>query len=347
MPKPLHIAITADPEIPVPPQHYGGIERIIDLLINGLTEQGHQVSLFAHPGSETPAKLYPFPGKSSRSKTDIIQNSWLINKTAFLEKFDLIHSFGRLMYLLPQLPLSIPKLMTYQREPTLGQIKQATRLAKKGTLAFTGCSHYISSQIEPYAPSYTVYNGVDTTLYSFQETVSADAPLVFLGRIEPIKGTHTAIEVAQQTNKKLIIAGNISPGYQEYFEEKVKPFLNDHIQYIGPVNDQQKNELLGASSALLMPIHWNEPFGIVMAEAMACGTPVVGFKRGAVKEIIIDGVNGYSCDTTDEMTRHVSMIGKLDRRRVRQNAEDRFSAPVIVEQYLSIYYKFTSDALSF
>jgi glycosyltransferase involved in cell wall biosynthesis len=335
--KPLNIAITADPELPVPPLLYGGIERIIDMLIKGYTGKGHNVALFAHEDSVTGAKLYAYKGKSSRSKSDFIKNSWLINKTIFSEGFDIVHSFGRLAYLLPQLPFRIPKLMSYQREPTLAQIKTAIKLAYPGSLAFTGCSDYISKQINPYAPSFTVYNGVPFDTYTFKEYVKEDAPLVFLGRIEPIKGTHIAIEVAKETGRKLIIAGNIPGEYSDYFTNEIEPFLNDQIQYVGAVDDKKKNELLGKAAAFLMPIEWNEPFGIVMAEALACGTPVIGFNRGSVPEIVKHGINGFLCSTINEMADCVNRIQEIDRIEVRRDAGIRFSSEVIVDQYLKIY----------
>lgn len=337
--KKLKIALIADPELPVPPLLYGGIERIIDMLIEGYVEQGHEVSLFAHPDSNTKAKLFPFSGKTSHRLTDIIKNTLIINKELFRENYDIVHSFGRLLYLLPQFPLNIPKLMSYQREPTISQIKQANKIAKRDTLAFTGCSAYISNQIVPYAPAYPIFNGVSLSVYDFKEKVSSDASLVFLGRIEPIKGTHIAIQAAKKTGKKLVIAGNIPLEYQSYFDAQIKPELNERITYIGAVNDKQKSVLLGDALAFLMPIEWNEPFGIVMAEAMACGTPVIGFNRGSVPEVVIDGYNGYRCDTIEQMIEFVLKIENIDRKQVRKDAEERFSSKVIIDQYLNLYQK--------
>ncbi|MBB6235500.1 glycosyltransferase involved in cell wall biosynthesis [Pedobacter sp. AK013] len=335
--KPLKIALIADPELPVPPLLYGGIERIIDMLIEGYVNLGHEVSLFAHSDSKTKAKLFPYRGKTSHRKTDIVKNAFLINKELYNGNYDIVHSFGRLLYLLPQLPLKIPKLMSYQREPSISQIKKAAKIAKKNTLAFTGCSAYISNQITPHAPAYPIFNGVDLSIYNFKEAAPTDAPLVFLGRIEPIKGTHIAIEVAKRTGKKLIIAGNIPSKYQGYFDTQIKPELSEQITYIGPVNDTQKNDLLGKASAFLMPIEWNEPFGIVMAEAMACGTPVIGFNRGSVPEIIINGKNGYQCTNCDQMIDYVKKIHEISRKDVRKDAEQRFSSEVIIQQYINLY----------
>lgn len=342
----LKIAVIADPELPVPPLFYGGIERIIAMLVEGYISQGHHVTLFAHSDSVTDAILFPYKGKSSSGKIDTIKNSFLINRELLTNAYDVVHSFGRLIYLLPQMPSRIPKLMSYQREPTIAQVKKAIRLAKNNTLAFTGCSEYISKQIAPYAPSFSIFNGVDLKKYNFKAEVEIDAPLVFLGRIEPIKGAHIAIEVAKQANKKLIIAGNIPSEYRTYFDTQIKPQLDEQITYVGAVNDSQKNELLGNALGFLMPIEWNEPFGIVMAEAMACGTPVVGFNRGSVPEVIIHGQNGFICNTIEQMIDYINQINTLDRNMVRKDAEKRFSKDVIVNQYLNLYYKMINEGIN-
>lgn len=331
----MRIAITADPFIPVPPENYGGIERMIDFLIKGLVERGHELILVAHPQSTAKTRLLPF--KEQRpGLTGHLSNMGTI---AQLRHFapDIIHSFSRLTYLLPFFYSSTPKLMSYQREPTLPQIKKAVALAKKNSLSFTGCSNYISNQIKPLASCYTVYNGVDLDKYSFSGKVDDDAPLVFLGRVEPIKGIKTAVNVACATGRKLIIAGNVPPEYQQYFDSEIKPSLNAQINYMGPVNDMEKNQLLGKSAALLMPIDWNEPFGIVMIEAMACGTPVLAFDRGSVPEVVRHGKNGFRCNTEDQMVALVSSINQIDRRGVREDVEKRFSSEVIVEAYLEVY----------
>ncbi len=331
----MKILITADPFIPVPPILYGGIERIIDMLIREYIGRGHELTLIAHPDSEPHTSCRFIPYQSD--KDNVIRSMLLITKTYMKHRFDVIHSFSRLAYLFPLLPVSVPKIMSYQREPTVSQIVKANRLAKKNSLAFTGCSNYISNQIQKHAKAYTVYNGVPMETYNLNTHVPPDAPLIFLGRIEEIKGTHIAIEVAKRTNSKLIIAGNITSDNQHYFDTKVQPFLNDQIKYIGPVNDLEKNKLLQQAKAFLMPILWDEPFGIVMAEAMACGTPVIGFRRGSVPEVVQHGETGFVCDTLDEMISLTGMVRKISRTFVRQQAELRFSSQVIAEKYLKIY----------
>jgi glycosyltransferase involved in cell wall biosynthesis len=339
----MRIAVTADPFIPVPPINYGGIERIIHFLVEGLAKRGHEVVLIAHAESKVNVPLIQYP-PLKESIAGHIKNALTINRLKAW-KPEVIHSFSRLAYLLPFFGSRVPKLMSYQREPTIPQIKKVVSFFKKDTIAFTGCSAYISDQIKPYAPSYAIFNGIDLNIYTFQALVERDAPLVFLGRIEPVKGTHIAIEVAQRTKKPLIIAGNIPKEHQAYFDQKVKPHLDEKIQYIGPVNDAQKNDLLGKASAFLMPIEWNEPFGIVMAEAMACGTPVIGLKRGAVHEVVIDGWNGFACNTVDELIQAVDNVSAIDRRKVREDAEKRFSAEVIIDQYESLYKALTINKI--
>ncbi len=341
----MKIVITTDAEIPIPPLLYGGIERIIDMLIAQYTKKGHEVILFANEDSVTSAQLIPYPSKSSTGIKNILKNMLTVSKLLTdkeIQHVDVVHSFGRLAYLTPILPTSIPILMSYQREPTLSQIKKALRISKKNTLHFSGCSEYIAAQIRPYAPSYAVFNGVPIEIYDYRETVENDAPLVFLGRIEHIKGTHIAIEVAQKTGRKLIIAGNIPKEDKQtnYFDSQIKPYLDDtQIVYVGAVNDIQKNKILGKAVAFLMPILWNEPFGIVMAEAMACGTPVIGFGRGSVPEVVKHGINGYICQTLQQMIETVKRIQNISRLEVRKDAENRFSADVISNQYLEIYKK--------
>ena len=331
----MRIAITADPLIPVPPENYGGIERIIDFLATGLVKRGHQVLLAAHPSSTVNVPLLPYKNTGANLADHLINMATIAKIKQF--KPDVLHSFSRLAYLTAFLRSSVPKIMSYQREPTLSQIIQAVKLAKKGSLSFTGCSNYISDKIKPYATSYTVYNGVDMSKYHFMAEVNPNAPLVFLGRIEPIKGIKTAITVAIASERKLIIAGNIPAEYQGYFGEEIGPLLSQDIEYIGSVNDLQKNELLGQCAALLMPIDWNEPFGIVMVEAMACGTPVIGFNKGSVPEVIEHGINGFRCDTQDEMIQLVQQVKNLDRAVVRREAEKRFSSEVIIDEYLRLY----------
>lgn len=333
----LRIAVTADPELPVPPKLYGGIERVVDLLVRGLVARGHDVTLIAHPDSSVPCRLVPYTGASSRSRRDLIANTARVTRTVLGGSHDLVHSFGRLAYLAPILPLSIPKLMTYQREVTPRSVRLGHALSR-GTLHFCAISDWMMQATKHLAQWHRVFNGVPMSVYDFVPAVPDDAPLVFLGRIEAIKGTHLAIEIARRSGRRLVIAGNIPTGHEAYFEQQVKPHVDgERISYIGPVDDAQKNALLGSAAAFLMPILWEEPFGIVMAEALACGTPVLGTRRGAVPEVVEDGVTGFVRDDVDALVGCVPHIERLSRAACRRDAEQRFSDHAVVDAYLAVY----------
>jgi glycosyltransferase involved in cell wall biosynthesis len=344
----LQIAITVDPELPVPPDEYGGIERVVSLLVNELSQRGHEVTLFAHRNSTAGCAIVRYPGLSSNSPWDTIRNTGLITSTALRRRFDLIHSFGRLGYLTPIMPLRIPKIMSYQRQISRRSVVCAAALSR-GSLQFTACSDHMMRGLESLARWHVVYNGVSSTLYSPEYSVPDDAPLMFLGRIEHIKGAHIAIDVARRTGRRLIIAGNLPPGeqYQSYFDRKIRPHVDGQIvTYVGPVNDTQKAALLSRSAALLMPILWEEPFGIVMAEALACGTPVIGLRRGSVPEVVQDGVNGFSCHCEHEMVAAVHAIHRISRGDCRRTMEQRFSGSVMAEGYLRVYRAVLGDSAS-
>ena len=162
---------------------------------------------------------------------------------------------------------------------------------------------------------------------------------MFLSRLDKIKGCHNAIALAKKTGRKLIIAGNISHVKEEqtYFETEIKPHVDGNkIQYVGPLNDEEKNEYLGKCAALLMLIEWDEPFGMVMAEAMACGTPVIGFKRGSVPEVVEEGITGFVIDTLEEAIVAVKKIPIIDRSRCRERALGRFNVDIIAKDYLDL-----------
>ncbi len=333
----MKILITCDPEIPVPPGLYGGIERIVEVLVNTYVQEGHDVTLCANSNSKVPCKLIGWKGHKSQDIKDTIKNALQLTSLVTKEKFDIVHSFSRLAYMMPIMPFGIQKIMSYQREPSQKQVSRAVAISKKGSMVFTGCSDYITARLKPIAEAYTIYNCVPIEKYNLTISVDEDAPLIFLGRLEEVKGTHIAVEVARLTGKRLIIAGNIPQGKEAYFEQKVKPYLNDRIIYIGPINDVQKNDILGNALAFLMPIQWNEPFGIVMAEAMACGTPVIGFPFGSVPEVVQDGVNGYVCNDISDMVNAVNNSYKLDRKIIRKIAEEKFSNTKVTGDYLSLY----------
>ncbi|MFT3722181.1 MAG: glycosyltransferase [Hyphomonadaceae bacterium] len=333
----MRIALTADPELPVPPKLYGGIERIIDLLAHGLVANGHDVTVFAHPDSATAGRLAAWPGRSSGSLIDTTRNSALLAEEALRKRFDIIHSFSRIAYLAPILALNIPKVMTYQRAISQRSVRWAHALSR-GTLSFTAISKWMMQHVSDSGTWDMIPNGVSLDVYGYQPVVTRDAPLVFLGRIEEIKGPHLAIEIARRLGRRLIIAGNIPEDKREWVQQHVLSGVDGQlVQYIGPVDDAQKNKLLGEASAFLMPILWDEPFGIVMAEAMACGTPILGLERGAVPEVVEDGTTGFVRKTVDELVIAAERLDTLDRSLCRKRVERLYSQHAIVEQYQALY----------
>lgn len=335
----LKIVLTADPEIPVPPIHYGGIERIVDMLAEGLAKRGHKVTLFAHPESKTSGKLIAWPGGTSRLPTDTLRNMARLSSFVANEQVDIIHSFSRLAYLTPLLPFALPKIMSYQREISPNTVQLAHRISR-ATLSFTAISHWMMQTVGYIGRWDMIPNGVPLDRYPFTSHVPPDAPLVFLGRIEEIKGPHLAIEIALRTGRNLIIAGNIPDEHRSWVETHVFPHVDGHqICYVGPVDDTQKSKLLGEAAAFLMPILWEEPFGIVMAEAMACGTPVLGLSRGAVPEVVQDGVTGFVRDRLDDLIALVSHVPALNRWSCRARVARLYSDTVVVDAYEALYFQ--------
>jgi glycosyltransferase involved in cell wall biosynthesis len=337
--RPLRIALTVDPELTVPPVLYGGIERVVDMLARNLTKRGHDVTLFAHPDSTCPVTLVPWPGCSSASGLDTLRNAAALARRSFTGCFDLVHSFSRIAYLAPILPLRIPKLMSYQREISQRTTGLATILAC-GSIVFSGISRRMIEFTPLAGQWHHVPNGVPLETFTFSEQAAPDAPLVFLGRVEEIKGPHLAIEIAHRTGRRLTIAGNVPDAHRDWFDAHIKPRIDGtQIRYLGAVDDVQKNALLGSAAALLMPILWEEPFGIVIAEAMACGTPVLGFRRGAVPEVVEHGVTGFVVDTLDELADAVAEIPNLSRTASRARVERLYSDQVVTDGYERLYAK--------
>lgn len=329
-----------DPGIMIPVKGYGGIERMIEMLAKKYLALGNEVHLLVTTGSKVEGCIVHDFGKEGFPPNKWDARKAILVTWLFLWKhrnqFDLVHNFGRLIYLLPVLNHPVKKVMSYQREITQRNVTFIAGLPNKN-IFFTGCSNDLVNRVKLNGKWKAIYNGCDFATYHLREQITTDAPLVFLGRIEKIKGCHTAIRVAKATGNNLLIAGNISalPEEKRYYETAIAPYIDgQQISYIGQVNDIQKNELLGSAKALLFPIEWAEPFGIVMVEAMACGTPVIAFNRGSVNEVIDEGVTGFKIDTENEMMEAVKMVNSLSRARCRQRAAERFDAGVIAKQYL-------------
>lgn len=339
----MKILLVMDPGILVPPKGYGGHERLVYMFAKEYARLGHEVHLLVTTGSVVEGcTVHPFgkegfPPKKGDARMAILK-AW-----KFLwqhrNQFDLIHNFGRLAYLLPVLNHPIKKIMTYGREISSRNIQLMNQLPNRN-LVYTGCSNNLISRVHAGGRWEAVYNAIPFQQYSVKPVVAVDAPLMFLGRIERIKGAHTAIAVAKSTGHRLILAGNVSPLADEraYFEQEIEPLIDgEQIQYVGAVNDEQKNHYLGQAKALLFPIEWNEPFGMVMTEAMACGTPVIGFGSGSVPEVVKEGVTGFVVSNKEAMIAAVEKLDTINRQQCRALAEAQFDVPVVAAHYLNLF----------
>jgi glycosyltransferase involved in cell wall biosynthesis len=230
--------------------------------------------------------------------------------------------------------------MSYGR-PTGGRQTRIAAFLGRRSLAFTGCSEFIANMGRKHGGAWhAIPNFVDTDAFKFSPIVTEDAPLVFLSRIESIKGVHIAIEVAKKTGRRLLIAGNHADDgdEQRFWLDVVKPQLGRNgVEYVGPVDDTDKIKLLGSAFAMIVPIQWDEPFGIVFAEALACGTPVISCPRGGLPEIVRNGIDGFLVTSVEEACKAVNSISNIDRNECRLRAETAFSSNVIVSRYEALY----------
>jgi glycosyltransferase involved in cell wall biosynthesis len=327
----------------VPPDHYGGIERVVADLADRLTALGHDVTLWAAPGSRVNGRVETYGREGEWTRWSNIRNT-LTLAGRFLRapgRFDVIHNFGRLAYLTPVFARDVAKVQTYMRTVDPANMSTARRLGAR-RLHYTAVSAAIAGTGRPGGGDWSViYNCAVPARYPFAgATDPATAPLVFLGRLDRIKGVHHAIAVAQRLQRRVIIAGNISPlaHEQAYFDRDVKPHIDGTlVTYLGPVGDAAKQALLGGAAAMLLPIEWEEPFPVVLPESMLCGTPLIAFRRGGVPEGIDHGRTGFLCDTVDEMTALVPRLPELDRAVVRAEAERRFSDRAVAGEYVRLY----------
>lgn len=340
----MKITLVSDPWIPVPPLHYGGIERVVHDLGQELAKRGHAVTLYAGPNSRSPGHLVVF------GRNDVRVNRWEAwRNTARLGwrlrwrvgESDVIHNFGRLAYLFAVARNPVAKVNTYMRRVHAPNIRATVRWGSRH-LIFTAVSDHIRRGGATGGGVWrTVYNGIDPDRYRFVPEVDGDrAPLVFLGRLERCKGAHTAIRVARATGRMLILAGNIShlAEEKEYYAREIRPQVDGaEVRYVGVVDDEGKNRLLGSAAAVLFPIEWEEPFPVVLPESLACGTPLLAFARGGVPEGIEHGRTGFLSETAEEMIEQVKRIPTLSRRACREAAEGRFSIRAITDGYLRVY----------
>jgi glycosyltransferase involved in cell wall biosynthesis len=340
----MRILLTADPELPVPPVNYGGIERIVDALARALAASGHEIGLMANTASTCAVKSrFAWPAPDSRGAVNTVRNALALRRSVRSFQPDVLHSFSRLAYLGPLLPSNVPKIMSYQRHTGGRQIAWAARMASD-SLRFTGCSEYIAAMGRRAGGTWhAIPNFVELEKFDYVPRVPPDAPLVFLSRVESIKGADLAIAIARAAGRRLMIAGNHARSGPErvFWDRAIAPAIGrDGIDYCGPVDDAQKNSLLGRAAALVVPIQWDEPFGIVFAEALAAGTPIISCARGALPEIVRPGVTGYFIQTAADGVDAVRRLDQLDRAACRRDAAERFSVGPCAARYLEVYRMF-------
>jgi glycosyltransferase involved in cell wall biosynthesis len=325
----------------VPPRHYGPWERVVSLLTEGLVERGVDVTLFATADSVTAARLQAVCPRPLSEDPSLDPKVWeslhIANAFEHAGGFDLVHNhfdFLPLTYCgLVATPLVTtihgfssdrirPVYKRYDRRTSYVSISDADRDPELSYLA-------------------TVYHGID--LAEFTPVERPGRGLAFLGRIHPDKGVAEAIAIAREVELPLVIAGIVHD--REYFDREVSPYLDgDRVRYVGSLGPRDRDELLGGALALLHPVRFAEPFGLAMIEAMACGTPVIGFRRGAVPEVIDDGVTGFVVDDVAGGVEAVRRAAGLDRRLVRARVAERFSRDRMVDDYIGVYERVLAKA---
>ncbi|KAB2906516.1 MAG: glycosyltransferase family 4 protein [Kofleriaceae bacterium] len=327
----------------VPPNAYGGTERIVSYLTEGLVARGHDVTLFASGDSETAARLVPGCERALRGTE--LEPYWVHYHTCMLDEvcarsadFDLIHFHCDTLQLPLARRLATPSVTTTHGRLDIPAIAHCLR-------HFAGHAYVAISEDQrgsrpELAWRGTVHHGLPHDLHT-----AVEAPgeyLAFLGRMSAEKGCLFAVEIARRAGMNVRFAGKLDQNERPYWGQHVLPlFERGEVEYIGEIGGAAKDRFLGGARALLFPIDWPEPFGLVMIEAMACGTPVIAFRRGAVPEVIEDGVTGFIVDDVAGAAAAVARLGELDRRTIRQRFEARFTVDLMIDKYVMLYRELT------
>lgn len=335
----MKIAILSPIAWRTPPVKYGPWEQVASNIAEGLVKTGIDVTLFATGNSSTKGKLEYVSETAYAEDTDLDPKVWeclhISNLMEQAKDFDLIHNHFDFLPLSYSRLIKTPMLTTihgFSSPKILEVYKKYNRTSFYVSISDSDRSSELS-----YAA--TVYNGINTSAFTFQP--EPKEYLLFFGRIHPEKGTHEAIQIAKQSGRTLIISGLIQ--HQEYFDTKVKPFINNNdIIYAGNSGSEERDKLMGAAYALLHPISFKEPFGLSVAEAMMCGTPVIAFNLGSMPELIFDGKTGFLVNTIDEAVEAVKNTMSIDRKYCHEWAFSKFSREKMTEKYLEVYQKILS-----
>lgn len=336
----MRIAQVAPPWVAVPPKGYGGIEWVVALLADGLVERGHDVTLFATGDSRTKARLeYVFetaPGPA------FINSVWHETVHSMLvhgdpERFDVLHHHAPWTGLVAALLHEVPVVHTLHGPFTPDMRQLYSYVAER--VWFVAISEAQRSHMPDLCYGGVVYNGIDTSLYPFRE--EKEDFLLFLGRAHPDKGGHRAAEAARAAGMPLVMAVKIADSIEQgHWSTEVEPILPEGTTVLGEISHEEKADLLSRARAVLFPIDWPEPFGLVMTEAMACGTPVIATPRGSVPEVIDDGTTGFVVpveDYPEAAARALKRLGEIDPAACRRWVEERFSKEAMVAGYERVF----------
>jgi glycosyltransferase involved in cell wall biosynthesis len=328
----------------VPPKLYGGTERVVAWLVDELLKLGHEVTLFASGDSVTRANLksvWPHALRLGRPRADpIAAQAVLLEAMAeHAAEFDVIHAHIDWLHLPLLNRLGVPFVTTLHGRldlPGLGDV-----MRRFPDAPFVSISEHQRRPVRDANWCGTTYHGLP--LEMFRPAFEPGSYLAFLGRLTAEKGPETAIRIARAAGMPLHIAAKVPRGDRAYFKQKLEPLIDgDQVRLIGEVNDKAKQGVLAGAAALLFPIDWPEPFGLVMIEAMACGTPVIAFRSGSVPEVVDDGLTGFIVDGEAEAVEAIGRLGELDRRQVRAHFEQRFTAERMAKEYVSHYQRLLS-----
>ncbi|MBV8753467.1 MAG: glycosyltransferase family 4 protein [Hyphomicrobiales bacterium] len=329
----------------IPPKLYGGTERVVSWLTEELVALGHEVTLFASADSATAARLvpvWPSATRLSRPRPDPLAPiaNLLARVAAEADRFDVIHCHVDWVHLPLLQRLAVPFVTTTHGRLDLPYLKHVACTFPDAP--FVSISNNQREPLPELNWIATVYHGQPPETCS--PSNDRGSYLAFLGRIAPEKGPDAAIKLAAAAGLPLRIAAKVPREGSEYFNKRIKPLMEgNRVEFVGEVGDKDKAEFLRNAAALVFPIDWPEPFGLVMMEAMACGTPTVAYRRGSVPEIIEDGVSGFVVDDESQAVAAIARARELDRREVRAAFERRFTARRMAEEYVRVYRQLTGD----
>lgn len=353
----MKIAIVSPVMEPIPPKKYGGIELIVNELVHGLAERGHEVTVFCAGESTitgpniTRVETSPYPTRERQHENREWERKQLLMVLSRQHDFDVIHLNyepivcrfdvnGIPVNLLDsfEVPVALTFHNTTDIAANIAYYKNALSLHRH-TMIFV--SENQRKRVAFFPKTHVIYNALPVG--DFPLETQKENYLLFLGRITPFKGLSEAITVAQKTNTPLFIIAKIDPVDHDYYEKEIKPHIDSKlIHYLGEADFSRKVAYLKKARCLLFPILWEEPFGLVMVEALACGTPVVAFRRGSVPEIIQDGINGFIVDNINEMAKAVKKVEMISPAKCRDSVEKRFSVERLVNEYENLFKKIAS-----